>query len=136
MVRSAATPRVLNHEATDAQSSFRAKDSLPRPKLFDLGIAWKVIRPLAIDGVHHDALAVLQRGLADEGAERGLVVDLAEGDLAERRRHRKPLGGCDQFLRVGRAGLCKYRSGGLDGLIADDRAQSRIVIIFGLISPE
>src|SRR5258708_28536025 len=58
--------------------------SILRAQLVDLGVARQMVGALAIDRIHHDALAVLQRGLADEGAQCRLMVDLAEGDLAER----------------------------------------------------
>src|SRR6266403_5605123 len=58
--------------------------SLLRAQLCDFGIARKIVGALAIDRIHHDAFAVLQRGLANEGAQGRLVIDLAEGDLAER----------------------------------------------------
>src|SRR5580700_8445416 len=80
-------PRVSNHEDTAASVA-----SLLRPHLFDFRIAWQIIRAFAIDGIHHHALAVLQRGFADEGAERRLVIDLAEGDLAKWRRQRDAFG--------------------------------------------
>ncbi|OIQ63579.1 hypothetical protein GALL_548810 [mine drainage metagenome] len=58
--------------------------SLLRAHFQDFGIAGKIVRALAIDRIHHHALAVLQRGLADERAERRLMIDLAEDNLAER----------------------------------------------------
>src|ERR1700710_2705290 len=115
MVRSAASPRVSNHESRDVETS------LLRAKLLDFGIAREIIAALAIDRIHHHALAVLLRGLADIGAERRLVVDLAESNLAERRRHRQALSRRDQLLRIGRVGFRKDRGCRLDGLIADDR---------------
>src|SRR6478609_6809997 len=78
------------------------ESSLLWAHLLDFGVARKIIRTLAVGGIDHDALAVLQRSLAGEGAERRLVVDLAEGDLAERRRHRDALGRRDQLLWIGR----------------------------------
>ena len=107
--------------------------SILRAQLSDFRIAREIVRALAIDRVHHHALAVLQRGLADIGAERRLVVDLAEGDLAERRRHRQAFGRRDQLLRIGRIGFGEDRRGRLDGLVADDRAEARIVVVLGLI---
>src|SRR5258707_11672454 len=98
MVRSAAPPRVSNHESRDLDTS------LLRAKLFDFGVAWQIVAALAIDRIHHHALAVLLRGLADVSTEGRLVVDLAEGDLAQRRRHRQSLGRCNQLLRIGRTG--------------------------------
>ena len=111
----------------------RRAASILRAQLSDFGIARQIVRALAIDRIHHHALAVLQRGLADIGAERRLVVDLAEGDLAERRRHRQAFGRRDQLLRIGRVGLGEDRRGRLDGLVADDRAEARIVVVLGLI---
>src|SRR6266404_7179785 len=104
MVRSAATPRVSNHEALTASiagGQSRARSQQPlllRPELSYFGVARKIVRAFAIDRIHHDAFAVLQRGFADEGAQGRLVVDLAEGDLAERRRHRQSFRRGDQLL--------------------------------------
>src|ERR1700761_9283760 len=98
MVRSAATLRVSNHEAR-----LRYLTSLLGPHLLDFGVAWQIVRAFAVRRVDHDALAVLQRGLAGEGAQGRLMVDLAEGDLTEWRRHRKTFGRGDQLLRIGRA---------------------------------
>src|SRR5262245_66685876 len=81
MARSAAMPRVSNREAPVLPAS------VLRTQLVDFGVARQEVRALLVGGVQHDALAVLQRGLADEGAERRLVVDLAERNLAERRAH-------------------------------------------------
>src|SRR3954465_2333216 len=67
--------------------------SILRPQLVDLRVARQIVRALAIDRVHHHALAVLQRGLADKRAKGRLVIDLAEADLAERRGHRQSLCG-------------------------------------------
>src|SRR6202035_1592055 len=53
----------------------KVSPSFFRAHLFDFSIAWKIIGALAIGGVHHDALAVLERGLADERAQGRLVVD-------------------------------------------------------------
>src|SRR6185295_4761683 len=83
-----------------------AMTSLLWPHFFHLRIAWKIVGALAIDRVHHHALAVLQGGLADKGAERRLMIDLAEGDLAERRGKRQSLGRRNQLLRI-----CRVRLG-------------------------
>src|SRR4029077_7440864 len=58
----------------------RSKISILRTQLFDFGVAREIVAALAIDQIHHHALAVLLRGLADIGAKGRLVVDLAEGD--------------------------------------------------------
>ena len=81
-------------------------------------------------------LAVLQRSLADESAERGLVIDLAEGDLAEGRSHRQTFRRRDQLLGIGRICLAEDRRRRLDGLVADDRAEPRVVLVLGLIGLE
>src|SRR5262245_45801962 len=60
-----------------------AAASVLRTQLLDFGIARQEVGALLVGDINHDALAVLQRGLADIGAERRLMVDLAEGDLAE-----------------------------------------------------
>ena len=83
----------------------------------------QVVRAVVIDEVGHHALAVLQRGLADEGAERRLMVDRAERHLAERRVELQPLGGGDQLVGVGRMRLGEDRRGGLDR--ANSRRPSR-----------
>src|ERR1700674_5469459 len=107
MVRSAATPRVSNHEALTASiggGQSRACSQQPllfRPELSDFGVTRKVVRAFAIDRIHHDAFAVLQRGLADEGTQGRLMVDLAESNLAERRRHRQSFRRSNQLLRIG-----------------------------------
>jgi len=44
----------------------KEKSINPSAKLFDFGVAGQIIRTLAIDRIHHHALAVLQRGLADK----------------------------------------------------------------------
>src|SRR5258705_11863105 len=92
MVRSAATPRVSNHEALTASiagGQSRARSQQPlllRPELSYFGIAGQVVRAFAIDRVHHNAFTVLHRGLSYEGAQGRLVVEFAEADLTERRR--------------------------------------------------
>ena len=63
--------------------SGEVKRSILRTQLLDFGVARQKVRALLVGRADHDALAVLQRGLADIGTERRLVVDLAEGDLAE-----------------------------------------------------
>src|SRR5450631_3624548 len=106
MVRSAASPRVSNHAAGDGPSAAASSSylqptgSLLRAQLYDFIIAGKIVRTLAIGGIHHDALAILQRGPADERTERRLVIDLAEGDLAERRRNRQSFRRRDQLFRI------------------------------------
>src|SRR5947209_4295886 len=45
----------------------RQCDLLLGPQLGDFGVARQVVAALAIDRIHHHALAVLQRGLADIG---------------------------------------------------------------------
>src|SRR5947209_4351358 len=143
MVRSAATPRASNYAAPSvAPSPGKEREressevSILRPELFDFGIAGQIIRSLAVDRIHHHTLAILLGGLADEGAKRRLVIDLAEGDFAERRLHRQAFGRGDQLLRIRGVGFRQDRSGGLDGLITDDRTKPRIIIVLGLICLE
>src|SRR5437588_11280632 len=85
--------------------------SILRAQLVDLGVARQIVGALAIDRIHHDALAVLERGLADEGAHCRLMVDLAEADLAERRRQRQSFRRGDQLLRIAGVGLGENRRG-------------------------
>src|SRR3569833_2817255 len=137
MVRSAAAPRVSNHEVVTPAPKYgpteEAVRSILRPQLLDLGIAGQIVRTLAVDRIDHDALAVLLRGLSDEGAERGLVIDFAEADFAEWRRHRDPFGSLDHFVDICRAVLGHYCRRRLDGLVAHDRAEPLIVVVLGLI---
>ena len=46
------------------------------------------------------------------------------------------LGRVDELLAIGRLGLGEDRRCRLDGLVADDRAEPRIVVILGLIGLE
>src|SRR5271167_939309 len=67
-----------------ARGERERETSLLRAHFCDFSIAGQIIGTLAIDRIHHHALAVLQRGLANEGAERRLMIDLAERNLAKR----------------------------------------------------
>ena len=74
--------------------------SVLRAQRLDLRVGGKIGGAVAVGHVDHDALAVLERGLADEGAERGLMVDRPECDRPERRvdarcpRRRRPASRC------------------------------------------
>src|SRR5579872_6149809 len=86
-------PLMVRSAASRASRTMRPRCSsrlILRPHLFDFRIARLIVRALAVDGIDHHALAVLQCGLADEGAQRRLVVDLAESDLAKWRGQRQP----------------------------------------------
>src|SRR5437667_12629616 len=54
-----------------------------RPQLLHLVVGRQIYRTVGVVPVEHHALAVLERGLADEGAHRRLVIDRAELDHAE-----------------------------------------------------
>src|SRR5581483_1663416 len=53
----------------DGERERKERGSLFRAHLFDFGIARQIVGAVAIDGVDHHALAVLECGLADESAE-------------------------------------------------------------------
>src|SRR4030088_1671491 len=44
------------------------QSSVLRAQLLDFGVARQIVAALAVDRIHHDALAVLLRGLADVSA--------------------------------------------------------------------
>src|SRR5258706_5285395 len=59
--------------------------------------------------VHHHAVAVLLRELADVRAHGRLMIERAPDNGPERRRHLEALEGLDELFGVGRAGLLHRR---------------------------
>ena len=108
--------------------------SIRRSLRLHLGVRRHEIGAVVIGHVDHHALAVLKRGLADEGAQRRLMVNRAIRDRPERGLDLYPLRRVDQFLAVGRARLGEDRGGRFYDGIADDGAEPRIIVVFRLIS--
>jgi hypothetical protein len=94
--------------------------SLFGTKPFDFSVARQIVGAVAILAIDHDTLAVVQRSPSGERAKRRLMVDLAEDDRAERRRHRNSLYRRNPLVGVDRPGLGQDCGCRLDGLIADD----------------
>src|SRR5215471_5332820 len=86
--------------------------------------------------VDHHALAVLHGDPPDVRAHRRLVIERAEGDLAERRIDDEPLHSSNQLLSVGGARLANRGGGGHHRAVSDDRALAGVVLVLRLVRLE
>src|SRR5215467_7961180 len=88
----------------------------------------QIVRAARVLPVDHDALAVLHGDPPDVRAHRRLVIERAEGDLAERRVDDEPLHRSDQLLGIGGARFANRRRSSHHRAVADDRALTRVVV--------
>src|SRR5438094_67437 len=101
---------------------------LRRPQLPHFGVGRLHLRAVDVAELLHRAAALLHRGLADPGAHGALVVDGAVHHGPGRRVDAQPGESADQLLGVGAAGLGDARGERLEGDVADERAEPRIVV--------
>src|SRR5256885_4844160 len=101
---------------------------LRRPHLPDLRVGRLHYRAVDVTEVLHRPLAILDRGLADPGAHRPLVIDPPIHDWARRRIDAQAGESGNQLLGIGAAGLLDAFGKRLDGDVAHERAELGIVI--------
>src|SRR5581483_6713596 len=83
--------------------------------------------------VHHRALALLYRGLADPRAHGALVIARAISDRAGRRVDLQVGEGAHQLLGIGAARLLDAGGDRLQRDVADQRAEPRVVVVALLV---
>src|SRR5215475_1971284 len=96
--------------------------------LLDLGLGRQELRAVGVRPRGHHALAVLHADPTDIGAHRGLVVERAVRDPAERRVDLEALHRRDELFIVEAPRLLHRRHCGHDGRVADHRTEPRVVV--------
>src|SRR5690349_22417162 len=106
---------------------------LPRAQLPYFGIRGQDRGAVDVLDVHHRALALLDRGLANPRAHRALVIARAVGDRTRRRIDLEVGERGNQLLGFGAARLLDPGSDRLQRDVADERAEARVVVVALLV---
>ena len=96
-------------------------------KFFDLFSTWLKTRTVHVAVIHHHTFAVVVFNFANKSTHGGLMVLRSEGHFAKRGLKVKPPECSDHALGIGALGFLHALGNGLDGGVAHDGAQARIV---------